>query len=406
MKFCERPFDLAIVGAGPAGSHLAFRAAQAGFRVGLFDPKVPWEKPCGGGITHKAWSRFPFLADERLPKSEVYESLQISPNGRFFVIDQGYALLMVDRADLAALMLERATSAGAIHARHRIERIESKGGLHQLISRESPDEPIAARFVVGADGVRSVVRKHALGPMPKDRTLTSIWQLIEGDARDATLIRVTPFPGYVWGFARKNCLAVGAGAMEPGHRLKPHLEAFLTDFFPNRKPLTPIRGALLPYMKDWHAYRERRTGASWALIGDAAGFCDTLTGEGILYAVWSADLFADAFVKGRPEQYERSWRKAFGLHLLTGALVSKRLFTAKNIDRFFAALTVCPAFRRVFLDFVWNQPPYSTLLAKFIAAIPQAHYQWKRFIRHGGRIDPEKLGSFHEFEHRMNLTWP
>ena len=48
--------DLAIVGAGPAGAWLAFRLAQAGARVAVFDPSHPREKPCGGGLTGRALS--------------------------------------------------------------------------------------------------------------------------------------------------------------------------------------------------------------------------------------------------------------------------------------------------------------------------------------------------------------
>jgi hypothetical protein len=79
MQSTTKPFDMAIIGAGPAGAYLAYRLAAAGVKIALFDPKVPWEKPCGGGITHKAWSRFPLLTDPALVRNEVSHSLQISP---------------------------------------------------------------------------------------------------------------------------------------------------------------------------------------------------------------------------------------------------------------------------------------------------------------------------------------
>jgi hypothetical protein len=158
-------------------------------------------------------------------------------------------------------------------------------------------------------------------------------------------------------------------------------------------------------MKGHKAYFEPRVGAGWALVGDAGGFCDTLTGEGILYAVWSADLFADAFCKGRPEFYDRAWRKAFGFHLLFGGYIADWLFSKKNIDRFFMGITACPSFRKVFMDFVWNLPPYPVLFSKLLLAIPKALWEWRQFLAQGGRIAPESLGPFKMLKDKLTLDW-
>ena len=58
-------FDVAIVGAGPAGSTAALKLGQAGLRVVLIDKarSFPREKPCGGGITARALTRLPFTRD-------------------------------------------------------------------------------------------------------------------------------------------------------------------------------------------------------------------------------------------------------------------------------------------------------------------------------------------------------
>jgi geranylgeranyl reductase family protein len=393
MASTKNHFDAAIVGAGPAGAHLATRLARAGASVALFDPKAPWEKPCGGGITHKAWSRFPFLRDDGLPRNEVFHSLQISPGRRFFVIDQGHALLMVSRRALGERMLGEAIRAGAVHRPQAVTRVGIDDGRRRVFV---DGDSITADLVVGADGVRSVVRDAFLGPLPKERTLGAICQFYEGGPVDPTIVRVTPFPGYCWSFPRTDCLGVGAGAMQKGGDLKGELQRFLQDFYPGRKPLGPPQGALLPYIYDWRAYREPRAGAGWALIGDAAGFVDTLTGEGIGYAVWSADLLADAIVAGRPPQYEAAWRRAFGWHLLTGAFAARRIFTPGLIDRFFTAITVCPSWRGAFMDFVWNLPPYQLVALRAARALPQTLREWRDFQRAGGRLDPALLGPFRD----------
>jgi flavin-dependent dehydrogenase len=401
MPSANRHFDVAIVGAGPAGTHLAARLARAGVWVALFDPKAPWEKPCGGGITHKAWSRFPILRDPGLPRNEVLRSLQISPGRRFFVINEGHPLLMVSRRDLGELMLNNAVDAGADFLPLRVDEVDLDHGRVRL---RAGGDAFFADFVVGADGVRSIVREAFLGPLPKERTLGAIYQFYEGGPPDPTVVRVTPFPGYCWSFPRRDCLGVGAGALQPGFDLKGSLQQFTRDLFPGRRPLGPPRGALLPYINGLDAYREPRVGRWWAAIGDAGGFIDTLTGEGIIYAVWSADLLADACLGGRPHKYEAAWRREFGWHLLTGSFVARRIFTPGAIDRFFAAITVCPALRGVFMDYIWNLPPYPRLLVKALAALPTTIVQWRRFMeRDGGQIDPAALGPFQDLAGQVDL---
>ena len=56
-------------------------------------------------------------------------------------------------------------------------------------------------------------------------------------------------------------------------------------------------------------------GDGWALLGDAAGFADPVTGEGIYYALRSAELLAESYLAGEPLKYETLWRKDFGRQL-------------------------------------------------------------------------------------------
>jgi flavin-dependent dehydrogenase len=60
--------EIAIVGGGPAGALCGERLASSGFKVTIFDDRLAWEKPCGGGLTHKAIETYPFLLDSPHPK--------------------------------------------------------------------------------------------------------------------------------------------------------------------------------------------------------------------------------------------------------------------------------------------------------------------------------------------------
>jgi flavin-dependent dehydrogenase len=67
-------------------------------------------------------------------------------------------------------------------------------------------------------------------------------------------------------------------------------------------------------------------GDLWALLGDAAGFADPVTGEGIYYALRSAELFAEAYLAGTPLDYEELWRKDFGRELQRASQMRRKFY--------------------------------------------------------------------------------
>jgi flavin-dependent dehydrogenase len=116
-------------------------------------------------------------------------------------------------------------------------------------------------------------------------------------------------------------------ASKLGERTSNELRSLLTDFvksqYDGRMPeesRVTFFGAKIPTL-DLASWRNlKATGDGWALIGDAAGFADPITGEGIYYAFKSADLLADALQKQgglnrAAVSYEESWREIFGRDL-------------------------------------------------------------------------------------------
>ena len=66
---------VAVLGGGPAGASAAERLARAGLNTIVFDEKLAWEKPCGGGLTYKAYEQYPFLIDNDTPKKLIHETV-------------------------------------------------------------------------------------------------------------------------------------------------------------------------------------------------------------------------------------------------------------------------------------------------------------------------------------------
>src|SRR5215467_16218533 len=104
---------VAILGGGPAGAFAAEQLASAGLNVRVFDEKLAWEKPCGGGLTYKAYSQYPFLIDNPTPKRFVTETVLGAPRAGEVSLKLDDPLLIYSRFDLNHMLLERAAHAGA-----------------------------------------------------------------------------------------------------------------------------------------------------------------------------------------------------------------------------------------------------------------------------------------------------
>ena len=122
------PKVIAIVGGGPAGAFAAAELARAGRDVLLFDEKLAWEKPCGGGLTDKAIVRWPFLRDAQVERNWISDCELIAPSGRKVSFHLDRQIAIFSRLALNGLLLERAREAGAHVVRERIVRIAGAAG--------------------------------------------------------------------------------------------------------------------------------------------------------------------------------------------------------------------------------------------------------------------------------------
>lgn len=292
-------FDCIVVGLGPAGSIVAYNLARAGWSVLAVDKRVhPRPKLCGGCLSRKTEGILPFSISS-VKESQISELLFTfkGQDAVAYISDEPFACL-VRREKFDQFLLEKALEAGATvrQGEGAISFEENKGS----ISVETRAGCYRGRVLVGADGVQGIVAR-GLGA---DYRYASCLALktevnLEGISSGNRIwidLGWAHF-GYGWIFPQRSGYAVGmADSGSGGLRLK---KALFNLFGSHRllvgqKPAI-IRGHRIPLSISEN--RQKKIASKRvALVGDAAGLVDPLTGEGIYSALWSGLTLATCLI--------------------------------------------------------------------------------------------------------------
>jgi flavin-dependent dehydrogenase len=320
-----KPTHTAIIGGGPAGAMAAETIARGGGAVTVFEEKLGWEKPCGGGVTHKALERYPFLLPANGQGRCVREIEFVAGNEASLRFQLRRPLVIYSRCDLNGLLLRRAQLAGAEVVEDRIRDLRRAPSGWELHGRNGI---YRADYLILAAGARTRLRSLLTADFgPRDFMLT-FGYYVPGRA---DLLRVQFFEkyeGYVWAFPRPDHLSVGiCGKVGEDSMagLRERLHGFMRRFGYSLGG-TRVYSHLLPALSSDTWGGLRLGGPGWALAGDAGGLVDPVTGEGIYYAMRSGELLATALLEGLPELYPARVREEFGKTLALGAQLARTFY--------------------------------------------------------------------------------
>jgi geranylgeranyl diphosphate/geranylgeranyl-bacteriochlorophyllide a reductase len=370
-----RPKKVAIVGGGPAGAFVAAELAGAGREVLLFDEKLAWEKPCGGGLTDKALSRWPFLSAASVAHNWIDRCELTAPSGRKACFQLDRRIAIFSRLTLNSLLLERARHAGAQLIRERIVEIAGTPGEWVL---RSPAGTYMGNFVVLAAGARNSFREQFSTPLGPENFMVAAGYYIPGTHHTVQIKFLRGLHGYIWVFPRCDHFSVGiCGRMRDDStaQLRKTLEACLHEF-----GLT-LDGArfyahIIPSLTVGALRDSRFCGEGWAMIGDAAGFVDAITGEGIVYALQSAELLSQALLNDAPEAYADLIRRQLLPELEHAARIADRFYAgnwmgAPVIERMIHLTNRSPRFRDLMRDLFAGAQGYSDLKQRVYRSLPK-----------------------------------
>lgn len=318
---------VAVLGGGPAGATAAERLANAGLKTIILDEKLAWEKPCGGGITYKAYSQYPYLLENDTPKRFVTDTTLAAPRAGAFKMTLSRPLLIYSRIDLNGMLLRRAEAAGAEIAQERVLGLDRTASGWDIRTRTAK---LQADYCVIATGARNPLRDVGTQYTAQD-TMYALGYWVPSEQAHIDIQFLPKLEGYIWVFPRAGHLSVGiCGKSESAQCLRGRLERYMEEKGISRKD-AKFYGHMLPALESNGWRNNRLAGDGWIAVGDAGGLVDPITGEGLYYAVRSGDLASqvllhDAGPEKAAEAYRQMIKGDFGMDLTYGAGLAKRLF--------------------------------------------------------------------------------
>ncbi|MCP3872099.1 MAG: geranylgeranyl reductase family protein [Desulfobacteraceae bacterium] len=297
-------FDVAIIGAGPAGTAAAFDLLTRGLKVLILDKyEFPRKKACAGGITPKGYHLFKYDISSQVKRK--CRTVKINPSNKtpFFIQEKKTLCYMTKREDLDLFSLNMVIEKGAdFRIIKKIHSIEEKQSSVEI---RTDVQSFKASYLIGADGANSVVRRFVSETRRTQQT--RFYQKQFAIEADVMMDRPDQYKmefdfskikkGYYWIFPKDDHVNIGIYTIDPNLNLKTQdLFEYAEDKLSNNK-----LGAIKGYPICTGGFNYRPDSKRILLVGDAAGMAERLLGEGIYFAVKSGQLAAWSILESNPE---------------------------------------------------------------------------------------------------------
>lgn len=286
-------FDVVIVGAGPSGSALGYLLQTQWISCCVVDrARFPREKLCGGLLSEKTVAALRRIyGDTDFPRERESSSVSLFyGEQKLCGATVGAGFWLVERKRFDAALLDRYRQRGG-----RLIEADAVRGVSRTARTVELQSGQTLRYsiLVGADGANSTVRK-LLAPDYRPNAICVEAAVAAETVSDEVCVYFTDNrSGYAWCFPKRGHYTVGMGGdIRWNRQIREDFQRFARQI---GKPAAPqaIRGAMVPFGK----YVKRPCADDVLLVGDAAGLADPVTGEGLYFALRSAELAAAAIVR-------------------------------------------------------------------------------------------------------------
>jgi menaquinone-9 beta-reductase len=287
-------YDVVIIGGGPSGSMTGISLQKKGFKSCIIDKsKFPREKLCGGLLTQKTIDFLTTNCPAINPDDFIVEKTNkvdfYTGNNKVTTLETKTEYYFTERKTFDYLLIQEYKRLGGEvfeHVRVKSDSIDLKNNVIR-----TANNIFKFKFVVGADGCNSVLTKKV--GIKRDDYLA-----VEGECdrnpaheKDFRIYLGVAKKGYGWYFPKKDYYSVGIGGDNSKGNILKQANAFFSEF--GFDTVRNQKGAFIPSGKQFDFSKLHK---NTIVVGDAAGFIDPITGEGLYFALLSG-LFAANAIK-------------------------------------------------------------------------------------------------------------
>ena len=374
--FLMKHFDVAIIGSGPSGASTAFNLAKAGISTVIIEKEtLPRYKTCGGGFVYRGRKDLPFDISDVIEREFYKVDTYFGDKLHFESTREKPVISMIMRDAFDHLIVKKATELGVTLLQgHKL--IGLTFNEENIVLKTSQNE-LSVKFIIAADGVLSPTAKMAGWKEDTRKLIPALEYEVEVPTEDfERLSKEVRFDidaapsGYAWCFPKKNHLSLGVLTTK---RSKINLKEYYAEYLKKLGITTIIKesqhGFQIPVAPRTDGFFKKNV----FLIGDAAGFAEPITAEGISNAILSGKYVAEALTESKlnAEIAEKLYNEKLNIKLvpeLQSGIVLAKYFYTKNPIRKFLLKKYGQRFGDLMVDILLGDKPFPTNVSERIKA--------------------------------------
>ena len=370
-------FDVAIIGSGPSGASTAFYLGKQGISTVIIEKEtLPRYKTCGGGFVNRGRKDMPFEI-QSVVEQEFFTVESYFNNGkiRYKSSKDKPIITMIMRDAFDNLIVEKAKEFGVtLLENHKLNSLEFTDN-HTIL--ETSQGNISANFVIAADGVLSPTAKMAGWKKDTRRLIPALEYEVEVSSEDFNRLSksvrfdIDAVPnGYAWSFPKKNHLSLGVLTTKKGNiNLKNYYRTYIKTLGIDTIVKEEAHGFQIPIAPRTDGFVKENV----FLIGDAAGFAEPITAEGISNAILSGKYVAEAIIESNlnKELAENIYIEKLNIKLLPelkSSEILSKFFYKNNAVRNYILNKYGQHFSDLMVDILHGDKPFPTNIQKKLKA--------------------------------------
>lgn len=336
-------YNVAIIGAGPSGAATAFYLGKHGISTVIIEKEIlPRYKTCGGGFVNRGKKILPFNIKEVTERDFYKVDTYFNNNFHFQSKKENPIITMVMRDTFDNLIVSKAKENGVtLLQNNTLQKIEHTADKTILTTNKTK---LTADFIIAADGVYSPTAKMAGWKSETRNLIPALEYEVKVSSKTFELlskkvrfdIDAVPY-GYAWCFPKKNHLSLGVLTTKKGKiNLKEYYKSYLKTLGIEEVIEEKFYGYQIPIAPRKDGFVKNNV----FLVGDAAGFADPITAEGISNSLLSGRYIAESIIESKLnlEKATNLYHEKLNIKLLyelkSGALLAKYFYNNNPVRNY------------------------------------------------------------------------